>query len=158
VNNNLAVEYTSRGNLTRARERLEVALRTAPLYWRAHVNMGIIAHQLHDDGTAIRFLQQARRIDPSAPSPPFFLGVVLADQGDLAAAIRSLADAEDAAPLDARTRLYRGWYLYRLGRIPEARSELLRARELDPSDPRAAAYLAEIADRGSGRAASAGPK
>jgi len=145
VNNNLAVEYTSRGDLTLARERLERALRAAPSYWRAHVNMGIVAHKLHDDSAAIRWLEQAHQIAPSAASPFFFKAIVLADQGKTAEAVDVLLQAEQRASWDARTHLYRGWYLSVLKRWAEAKSELTRAAELDPSDPQARAYLAEIA-------------
>lgn len=132
VNNNLAVEYTARGELDLARQRLEVALRTAPAYWRAHVNMGILAHQLHDDSAAMRWLEQAHQIAPAAASPYFFMAVVLADGGRLSEAVDYLARAEEADPLDARTHLYRGRYLRSLGRLAEAEAELRRAAELDP--------------------------
>jgi Flp pilus assembly protein TadD len=145
VNNNLAVEYTSRGELAKARERLEVALRTNPFYWRAHVNMGIVAHKLHDDAAAIRSLEEAHRLDPSAASPDFFMAQVLADQGDPSRAADYLARAERADPFDARTPLFRGWYLYRLGRLEEATVELRRAAMLDPGNPEAGRYLSEIA-------------
>jgi Flp pilus assembly protein TadD len=56
-----------------------------------------------------------------------------------------LARAESAEPLDALTRLFRGWYLYRLGRLEEAMAELSRAVELDPGNPEPRTYLAEIA-------------
>ena len=133
VNNNLAVEYTARGELDLARERLEVALRTAPSYWRAYVNMGIIAHQLHDDSAALRWLEQAQQMAPAASSPYFFMAVVLADGGKLSEAVDYLARAEEADPLDARTHLYRGRYLRTLGRLAEAEAELRRAAELDPA-------------------------
>jgi Flp pilus assembly protein TadD len=145
VNNNLAVEYTSRGELSKARERLEVAVRTNPFYWRAHVNLGIVAHKLHDDATAVRSLEDARRLDPSAASPDFFIAQVFADRGDLALAVEHLARAERANPLDARTPLFRGWYLYQLGRLKEAMVELTRAAELDPGNPEPRTYLAEVA-------------
>jgi hypothetical protein len=144
VNNNLAVEYTTRGELAKARERLEVALRGNPAYWRAHVNLGIVAHKLHDDAAAIRALQEAHRLDPSAASPDFFMAQVFADQGDLSRAVDYLARAEKSEPLDARTPLFRGWYLYRMGRLQDAAAELTRAAELDPANPEPRSYLSEI--------------
>jgi Tfp pilus assembly protein PilF len=135
LNNNLAVEYTARGQFDLARERLEVALRTAPWYWRAHVNMGIVAHRQHDDSAAMRWLEQAHQIAPTASDPYFFMGVVSADGGKVTEAVDYLARAEAADPLNARTHLYRGQYLARLGRAAEAEQELRRARELDPAQP-----------------------
>ncbi len=145
VNNNLAVEYTTRGELAKARERLEVALRANPAYWRAHVNLGIVAHKLHDDAAAIRALEEAHRLDPSAASPDFFMAQVFADQGDLPRAVDYLVKAERAEPLDARTALFLGWYLYRLGRLEDAAAELTRAAALDPANPEPRSYLSEIA-------------
>ena len=135
LNNNLAVEYTARGQFDLARQRLEVTLRVAPWFWRAHVNMGIVAHQQHDDSAAMRWLQRAHEIAPSAPDPYFFMGVVSADGGKLTEAVDYLSRAEAADPLDARTHLYRGQYLARLGRAAEAEQQLRRARELDPALP-----------------------
>jgi protein O-mannosyl-transferase len=135
LNNNLAVEYTARGQFDLARQRLEVVLRVAPWYWRAQVNMGIVAHQQHDDSAAMRWLEQANRIAPTESDPYFFMGIVAADGGKLTDAVDYLTRAEEADPADARTHLYRGRYLARLGRAAEAEQELRRARELDPGLP-----------------------
>jgi len=144
VNNNLAVEYTGRGDLVRARERLETALRAAPFYWRAHVNLGIVEQRSGRIDLALRSFDRARRIDPSAPSPLFFEALARADLGDLPQAVELLARAERLAPEDPRTRLWRGRFLSRLGRSEEARAELSRAAELDPADGQAHAELARL--------------
>ncbi len=41
VNNNLAVAYFSRKEYRKAIPPLETAIRVAPWYWRAYVNLGI---------------------------------------------------------------------------------------------------------------------
>jgi len=133
LNNNLAVEYTARGQYDLARQRLEVVLRVAPWFWRAHVNMGIVAHRQHDDSAAMRWLEEAQRIAPNESAPYFFMAVVSADGGKLTEAVEYLARAEQADPMDARTHSYRGQYLARLGRAADAEQELRRARELDPA-------------------------
>jgi len=151
VNNNLAVAYTAGGDLVRARERLQVALRTAPAYWRAHVNLGIVEQRSGRIDLALRSFATAQRIDPLAPSPLFFAALALADRGDLAEAVELLARAERLAPEDPRTRLWRGRFLARLGRSAEARAELARAAELDPADGQARAELAELERGAPGR-------
>jgi len=132
LNNNLAIEYAARGKLELARERLTVTLRVTPKYWRAQVNMGIVAHQLHDDSAAIRWLEQAHQLAPYASDPDYFLARVLADEGKLAEAVDLLARAEQVAPGNAWIHFFRGWYLTRLNRLPEGEAELQRAAELDP--------------------------
>jgi tetratricopeptide (TPR) repeat protein len=144
VNNNLAVEYTSRGDLDRARDRLQVALRVAPAYWRAHVNLGIVEHRSGRIDQALRCFATAQAIDPSASSPPFFAALALADRGDLAEAVELLGHAERLAPEDSHARLWRGRFLARLGRSDEARAELARAAELDPADHQARAELEKL--------------
>jgi tetratricopeptide (TPR) repeat protein len=134
VNNNLAVEYLSRGEVEKARQRLEVTLRVAPSYWRAHVNLGIALQKSGEPERAMQSFQMAQLIDPSAPSPLFFAGLLLAEEGRLEEAEALLGRAERLAPEDPRTRLYRGRYLARLGRTGEARAELERAATLDPAD------------------------
>jgi protein O-mannosyl-transferase len=132
LNNNAAVEYTLRGDLDRARQRLDIVLQTTPGYWRAHVNMGILAHRMHDDSAAMFWLRQAHELAPSASSPYFWMATVAADAGRLGEAVDYLARAEERDPRDARTPLYRGRYLRQLGRLGEAAAELRRAAELDP--------------------------
>lgn len=132
VNNNLAMEYVVRGDLERARERLEIALQD-PRHWRARINMGIVAHRLRDDSAAIRWFEQAHELAPSAPEPDLFLATVLAGQGQFARAVDVLARAAQAAPTSPWPHLYRATYLKRLGLQAEADAELKRALELDPS-------------------------
>ena len=153
VNNNLAVEYLTRGEVEKARQRLEVTLRVAPSYWRAHVNMGILQQKTGEPERAMRSFRMAQLIDPSAPSPLFFAGLALADEGRLEEAVASLARAERLAPEDARTRLYRGRWLARLGRTGEARAELERAVALDPADRSAREELEKVRRPGAGSAA-----
>ena len=147
VNNNLAVEYNAAGDPRRALERLDVALQSAPAYWRAYVNRGIALHRLGDQEGALGSLRRASAIAPWEAAPHYFAGVVLGDDGAYERALAELAIAERLAPEDARTVLLEGRYLVALGRIPEARDKLRRAAALDPRDPEAASLLAEIGAR-----------
>lgn len=147
VNNNLAVEYTAAGDPRRALERLDVAIRSAPFYWRAHVNRGIALQRLGDLESALGALHWASVIAPREASPHFFAGVALGDRGVYERALAELEIAERLAPEDARTVLYAGRYLAGLGRVAEAREKLRRAAALDPRDPEPARLLAEIGAR-----------
>jgi len=133
VNNFLALEYMNRGELDSAAARLVVALSSAPGYWGASVNMGLVAHKMHDDSGAIHWLARARALAPTASDPVFFMAIVRGDEGRLAEAADLLAQAEAVAPWEAWTRLCRGWFLRRLGRSAAGDGEVKRAFELDPA-------------------------
>ena len=62
VNNNLAVAYSSRGEFAKAKKPLETAIRVAPMYWRAYVNLGIAAQGLKDFPLAHKAFWQAIQI------------------------------------------------------------------------------------------------
>ncbi len=143
VNNNLAVALTQAGEYERARERVLLAIRVAPGYWLAWVNLGIVQQRTGDLRGALRSFAEAVRIAPGEPRPRFYRGLALADAGDLQAAADALLEAEILAPEDAETRFRRGGYLLRLGRIGEARSELARATALDPWHGEARALLSK---------------
>jgi len=151
VNNNLAMEYSARGQLTLARERLEVALRESPGYWRAQINLGLVFHKLHDDSAALHWLERAHELAPSAPEPNVVMANVLADEGKFAQAVEVLSQAEVLDPREPWTHLYRGAYLHQLNRLAEADAEVKRAVELDPS------ILVELMQRQSANAPSKAP-
>jgi Flp pilus assembly protein TadD len=135
VNNNLAVEYTARGEYRRALERLDVALANAPAYWRAWVNKGIALHRLGDADGALAAFVRASAIAPREASPHYFAGWANAERGACARAVELFALAERLQPEDPRTPLAAAGCLAALGRTQEAREKLRRAAALDPGDP-----------------------
>ena len=135
VNNNLAVEYTARGEPRLAIERLDVALAAAPGYWRAWVNRGIALHQLGDGDGALAAFARASLLAPGEASPLYFAGWALAERGECPRALEALERAERLQPEDPRTLLAAAGCLSRLGRVEEARAKLRRAAALDPRDP-----------------------
>ena len=147
VNNNLAVEYTARGDYRRALERLDVALANAPAYWRAWVNRGIAVHRLGDLDGALAAFARASAIAPREPSPHYFAGWAHAERGGCARAIDLFALAERLQPEDPRTPLAAAGCLGALGRMEEAREKLRRAAALDPADPEPRRRLAALDGR-----------
>jgi len=154
VNNNLAIAYAARGDHRRSLDRLDVALRTAPGYWRAHLNRALALHRLGDDPGALAALARASELaPPDEAGPRRFAAGVLLELGDLQGALANLAAAGRLDPEDPIVALAAGKLLVALGRLPEARVELRRAAALDPSDPEPARVLRLIgAPRGDGRA------
>ncbi|MFH1159299.1 MAG: tetratricopeptide repeat protein [Pseudomonadota bacterium] len=90
VNNNLAVAYFSREEYRKAIPVLQNAIRVAPGYWRAHVNMGITEQGLGDREKASGAYLQAIRMAPGVSSPLFFYSRFQAEEGDLAGAAATL--------------------------------------------------------------------
>ena len=144
VNNNLAVEYTARGEARLALERLDVALSAAPAYWRAWVNRGIALDRLGDAAGAVEAFARAGTLAPREASPHYFLGRAFARRGDCPRALAALAQAERLQPEDPRTLLAAADCLARLGRADEARERLRRAAALDPADPEPGRRLAAL--------------
>jgi Flp pilus assembly protein TadD len=148
VNNNLAVAWLGRGEPRRAAERLAVALEVAPLYWRAHVNLGIARHRLGDLAGARAAFAAASRIAPAEGSPRYFDALALVDEGADEAALAELAKAATLDRHDPRIPLEQGKVLVRLGRLDEARGRLQQSLALDPRQEEARRLLAAMPPRG----------
>jgi Flp pilus assembly protein TadD len=139
VNNNLAVAYSARGEYARAVPPLETAVRVAPLYWRAHVNLGIAEQGLGRPDRARAAYLDAIRIAPREADPLYFYARFQADQGDHAGAVVTLNAARRIAPEQARLATALGLNLLKLGRGDEARAAFQAAVAIDPADAAARA-------------------
>jgi Flp pilus assembly protein TadD len=147
VNNNLAVAYSARGEYARAVSPLETAVRVAPLYWRAHVNLGIAEQGLGRPDRARAAYLDAIRIVPREADPLYFYARFQADQGDHAGAVATLDAARRIAPEQARLSTALGLSLLKLGRGDEARAAFQAAVAIDPADAAARAGLAAPATK-----------
>jgi Flp pilus assembly protein TadD len=144
VNNNLAVAYSARGQYAKAVPPLESAVRVAPGYWRAHVNLGIAEQGLGRPDRARAAYLQAIRIAPGMADPLYFYAGFQAAQGDLAGAVETLAAARRIAPEQARPATAQGQHLAKLGRADEARAAFQAALAIDPADGDARKGLAAL--------------
>ena len=134
VNNNLAVAYSFRGDYAKAVPVLEHAIRVAPGYWRAHVNLGIAEQGLGQREKARQAYLGAIRMAPAVSSPLFFYSRFQAEEGDLEGALATLAAARRLAPEEARLATAQGQHLAKLGRTAEARAAFQAALAIDPAD------------------------
>jgi Flp pilus assembly protein TadD len=144
VNNNLAVAYSSRGEYAKAIPVLETAVRVAPRYWRAHVNLGVAEQGLGRPQRARTAYLEAMRIAPRETDPLYFFARFEADQGDHAGAVITLEAARRIAPEQARLATALGLNFLKLGRADEARAAFQAAVAIDPADAAARAGLAGL--------------
>jgi Flp pilus assembly protein TadD len=144
VNNNLAVAYSARGEYAKAIPPLETAIRVAPGYWRAHVNLGIAEQGLGRPERARAAYLQAIRIAPGMVDPLYFYARFQAAEGDLPGALATLSAARRLAPEQARLATAQGQHLAKLGRVDEARAAFRQALAIDPADGDARTGLAAL--------------
>jgi protein O-mannosyl-transferase len=144
VNNNLAVAYSAHGEYAKAVPPLQTAIRVAPGYWRAHVNLGIAEQGLGRPDRARTAYLQAIRIAPGQADPLYFYARFQTAEGELEGAIATLAEARRMAPEQARLATAQGQNLARLGRTDEARAAFRAALAIDPADVEAQRGLAEL--------------
>ena len=135
MNNNLAVAYSARGEYAKAIPPLETAIRVAPGYWRAHVNLGIAEQGLGRPERARAAYLEAIRIAPGEVDPLYFYARFQADQGDLAGAVATLDAARRHRPGAGPARHGPGASTsLKLGRVDEARAAFQAALAIDPAD------------------------
>ncbi len=144
VNNNLAVAYSARGEYAKAVPPLRTAVRVAPGYWRAHVNLGIAEAGLGNRDAARKAFVDAIRIAPGLADPLFYYARFQGDGGELESAVATLAAARRIAPEQARLATLQGRYLARLGRVDDARAAFQAALAVDPADGEARRGMAGL--------------
>ena len=144
VNNNLAVAYSFRGEYAKAIPVLEHAIRVAPGYWRAQVNLGVAAQGLGDREKAGQAYRKAIGMAPGLSSPLYFYSRFQAAEGDLDGAVATLASARRIAPEEARLATALGQHLAKLGRVDEARAAFQAAIAIDPADGEARLGLEQL--------------
>jgi Flp pilus assembly protein TadD len=147
VNNNLAVAYSARGEYAKAVPPLETAIRVAPGYWRAHVNLGIAEQGLGRPDRARAAYLQAIRIAPGMADPLYFYARFQASEGDLTGAVATLDAARRIAPEQARLATAQGQHLLKLGRVDEARAAFQAALAIDPADGEARSGMAALSPK-----------
>ncbi|MBM4421308.1 MAG: tetratricopeptide repeat protein, partial [Chloroflexi bacterium] len=120
-------------------------LAAEPLVWEAHFGAGIIARRSGDHAAAVDSFRRVLELWPDQPDALHELGLALLLGGHQNDAVRHLEAAAAARPEDAAFVADAGYAQLRSGNLPAARERLVRARELDATDPLTAAYLEELA-------------
>lgn len=135
----LGVARTLSGELDKAREAFEMALRANPLHPQAHEDLGVLQARLGEFEAAKRSFAEALRLNPASVRTRLRLAGMLERSGDAQGALRQVEEARAAHPLDARPLVARAQLLAAAGRMDEALADAERAIAMD--ETRGAAHL-----------------
>jgi tetratricopeptide (TPR) repeat protein len=120
---------------------------TDPLY-QAAFSKQMTGQRLIEDGKnypgAIQAFQEATVLTPNDAEPWLWLGVTQKKIGDSQAAEKSFARARSILGKDLELYIQRGMILSGIGLLDDARADIDAALKIDPEEPRAWLYLANI--------------
>jgi tetratricopeptide (TPR) repeat protein len=97
-----------------------------------------------DYGKAIQAFQEATALTPDDAEPWLWLGVTQKKIGDAEAAEKSFARARSILGKDIELYIQRGMVFSGIGLQDDARADLDAALKIDPGEPRAWLYLANV--------------
>ncbi len=130
--NNIGEALRALGRMTEAGIAYSEALRLAPDYPLAHLNLGILLHDIGLHTLAIEHLQKSLKVQPDARVHTR-MALCLRSVGRLEDALAACSQALALLPNDAEAHNNRGVILRELDRMDEARAALERALEIDPT-------------------------
>ena len=140
----LAALYTDTGDVAAALAQYELALAFKPELARLHLGRGTLLEGEGQLREALAALRRALELAPDNPMMQNALGYTLADhRRQLREADRLVRMALEQAPDSAAIIDSMGWVRYRQGRLPEARSWLEQAWDLQRDDE-IGAHLGEV--------------
>lgn len=131
------------GQFQEARERAEKALAISPEYADAEVLLGNALTGLKDFDSAVREIEEAIKVDPSAAAFTS-LGIVQAVRGKNEDAEAAYRKAIQASPQNVVTHLSLAQFLWATGRAPEAEASMRDALKLEPGNLLAHRALATL--------------
>ena len=129
---NYGRELMQRGQFEEAEVRFREAVRLAPQYSFARVNLGIVLAERGDILAARNEYDEAIRIEPNDPLGYYWHGLFLSRQGDTAGAITDLESSVALATVPTNELEALANNLLRAGRVDEAREAIERGFRLDP--------------------------
>jgi type IV pilus assembly protein PilF len=133
----LAVNYFSEGKTTIALDELKQSIAVDPGLFEAHNLRGLIYMRLNEFSLADDSFRQALVLSPKAATVQHNYGLLLCQQGRMAAAAEmfSAALANPAYNERAKTWMIQGLCQAKAGQAQAAETSLLNAYQLDPSNP-----------------------
>ena len=133
----LAVNYFSEGKTTIALDELKQSIAVDPGLFEAHNLRGLIYLRLNEFSLADDSFRQALVLSPKAATVQHNYGLLLCQQGRMAAAAEmfSAALANPAYNERAKTWMIQGLCQAKAGQAQAAETSLLNAYQLDPGNP-----------------------
>ena len=122
---------SAKGDTKRAIERLEKALRIAPDFYEARNNLGVQYQKSGRFEDAEAEFRRAHELNRNAAQPLINIGSLWLEQSDFEPALVVLREAARLEPRSPAALYYLGYALYKLARLDEAESALIRALERD---------------------------
>ncbi|MDQ6787490.1 MAG: tetratricopeptide repeat protein [Acidobacteriota bacterium] len=132
----LILQYGGSERLAEAGKEFEQELLLAPQDFYTNFFLGVVASSESNHPKAIRFLQEAARINPKIGETYLFLGQSQIETGDLVSAEKNLRRAIELSPADKkdfqlrRAHFLLGRLLIKSGHKDEGEKELAKAREI----------------------------
>ena len=146
----LAAAYFGRGQMTVALDQVKLAIAADPTVSEAFNLRGLIYAELGDDGLAEESFRRALQLNPRDGDSMQNFGYYLCQKKRYPESI-ALFDQALALPRyqqPARTWLTKGVCQAFAGRLSDSEASLLRAYEIDPTNPSTLVNLSEVLYRG----------
>jgi Flp pilus assembly protein TadD len=151
---NLGIVYAKRGRMDDARRAYEAALRLAPWFVPAYVNLADLLRLSGRDDEAEPLLRRALKVDPHSAAVHHALGLLLVRRKRPGEALAELGRAAAAAPADPAFSYAYGVALHSAGRSDDALTVLKAAQKRSPGARQLLVALATISrERGALREA-----
>lgn len=131
---NLGLLAVRQGDATEAAAQYRTALRLAPDFVPAMVNMADLDRMRGEDGPAAMWLRKAAALRPGSADVHHALGLLLVRQHDMAGALAQLRQAHQLAPDNARYAYVYAIALNSTGATAQARTLLERTQAQHPAD------------------------
>ena len=130
---NMAVVYTNLGELQKAEEAYQTALRLDPRFVPARINLAMLCDQRGEKEEAESQFRKVIELEPELAEAHYSLGLLMAENDErLEEASKYLATAARLSPGNPRIHYNYGLAMQRLGRAPEAEEALSTASRLSP--------------------------
>src|SRR6266704_2435852 len=138
------IRAESSGNPQEACEQYRMAVRAAPRYARAHLNLGNLLYARGELARAERLLRSALERKPEFPEAQVALSNVHESKGNLPAALAALEFALRLRPDWAGALFNYAVVLRKLGRLTDAEAALRQAIGVEPGSVPAHALLGNV--------------